>query len=117
MNSKDTLLRIGGLTLILTFLFWIPIPGIRGQSEVDTIVYWLLVAFFHTLVLSYLIINSNWNGWKLILVTFIMFYSTMTFQSQVETLVFLTYFENIIPSKMIPKLFIKDLLSQQFSRQ
>ena len=110
MELKNITIKILFLTLILALLFWFPIPKIRSPSEIGNLIYWSLVASFDTLVLSYVIVNSKWSGWKLVLATFAVFYGVMTFLSQIETNVFLTYFEEIIPAEMIPKLFVEGFI-------
>ncbi|WP_456320815.1 hypothetical protein [Palaeococcus sp. (in: euryarchaeotes)] len=110
MKLKNTWTKLIFLTLILAFLFWLPIPGIRASSEAGNLIYWFLVAFLNTLVLGYMIVNSKWSGWKLVLTTFAVFYGVMTFLSQIEIIVFLTYFEEIIPPEMIPKLFVEGFI-------
>jgi len=111
MNLRNFLLKVISLALILAFLFWFPIPGIRASSEAGNLIYWFLVAFLNILVLSYMIVNSKWSGWELVLTTFAVFYEVTTFLSQIETVVFLTYFEEIIPPEMIPKLFVEGFIA------
>ncbi|ACS90265.1 hypothetical protein TSIB_1211 [Thermococcus sibiricus MM 739] len=110
MNLQNFLLKVISLTLILALLYWLPIPGIRASSEAGNLMYWFLVAFLDVLVLSYMIVNSKWGGWKLVLATFAVFYGITTFLTQIETVVFLTYFEEIIPTEMIPKLFVEGFI-------
>lgn len=106
MYPRSLWLRTAFLTVILAFLFWLPIPGIRESSEAGKLMYWLLAAFLDTLVIGYMIVNSKWGGWKLVLAVFVIFYGITTFLSQIETLVFLTYFEEIIPPEMVPRFFV-----------
>jgi len=110
MNLKNFLLKSIYLALILALLYWLPIPGIRASSEVGNLIYWLPVAFLDALVLSCMIVNSRWGGWKLVLATFAVFYGVTTFLTQVETVVFLTYFEEMVPTEMIPKLFVEGFI-------
>jgi len=56
MNLRNFLLKVISLALILPFLFWLPIPGIRASSEAGNLIYWFLVAFLNTLVLGYMIV-------------------------------------------------------------
>ncbi|RLF74790.1 hypothetical protein DRN39_08145, partial [Thermococci archaeon] len=56
MKLKNTWTKLIFLTLILAFLFWLPIPGIRTSSEAGNLIYWFLVAFLNTLVLGYMIV-------------------------------------------------------------
>ncbi len=64
------------------------------------------MCFFDVIVLSYLIVRSHWYSWKLITAVFIVFFGVKTFLSQVETVVFLQYLVKIVPTELIPQLFI-----------
>ena len=110
MNLQNFLLKSISLALLLALLYWLPIPEIRASSEVGNLIYWLPVAFLDALVLSCMIVNSRWGGWKLVLATFAVFYGVTTFLTQVETVVFLTYFEEMVPTEMIPKLFVEGFI-------
>jgi hypothetical protein len=67
----------------------------------------LIVCAFQAIVLSYPIIRSRWTGWPLIMAIFFVHYVVMTFLSQIETVVFLNYLVNVVPTEMIPGLFVQ----------
>lgn len=71
----------------------------------------LIMCALDTIVLSYPIIRSRWTGWRLVVTIFFVLYGVMTFLSQIETVVFLNYFVDIIPVEMLPKLFIHGAIS------
>ena len=90
------LLRVVGLTLIHLFLFVI-IAGILSGSEAATeqeageALGGLLLAFvLETAVLSTLIWQARWSGWRLASAIFVLFYGVKTVMSQMETAVFLS---------------------------
>jgi len=49
----------------------------------------LLVFFFQTLALAIPILWSRWNGWRLAAVIFVAYFGTVTFLTQIESLVYL----------------------------
>lgn len=65
----------------------------------------LAVCFLDTLVLAYIILRSQWSGWRLIGTVFFVFYGVMTFISQIESAVF-----NILPPGVLPRLFLMGVL-------
>ena len=44
--------------------------------------------FLQTIALAYPIVRSKWHGWKLVLSLFILYFGTVTFMSQIESLVY-----------------------------
>jgi hypothetical protein len=66
----------------------------------------LLVSLLQTVVLSYPIIRSRWTGWPLVVTMIFVFYGVMTFLSQIETVVFLQYLEDVVPVEETPRLFL-----------
>lgn len=116
MSAKTTVMlvvKVLVLTLVLFVAFSIGAMAVglgdTGQTAdtIRTIVPMLIMCFLDTVVLSYPIIRSRWAGWRLVLTVFFVFYGVMTFMSQIETVVFLQYFTDIIPAEMIPGLFIQ----------
>jgi hypothetical protein len=82
-----------------------------GLPQTDVLMYLLLVSSLNAAVLSYTVIRSRWSGWRLILTIFFVFYGITTFLSQIETIVFLSYLQNIVPSDIIPKLFMQGIIT------
>ena len=110
MTVKKILPGVGILTIFLALLFWIPVPGIREFSGFEIFLYFLIVAFLDTAVLSYLILYSHWKGWKQVFGVFVLFYGVMTLMSQIETVVFLSFLQEIVSREEIPQLFIEGLI-------
>ena len=115
MKAKTTVtlgLRVVILTFILFALYSIDFLGLSLSEGVQiSPAMGLLVSFLHTVVLSYLIIRSRWADWQLILAIFFVFYSVTTFQSQIETVVFLQYLTDIVPAEALPGLFLNGAIS------
>jgi len=120
MNAKATVM-LGVKVVVLALLLFVSFSigamavgmGDSGQTAdpIRTMVSTLIMCFLDTVVLSYPIIRSRWAGWRLVLTVFFVFYGVMTFMSQIETVVFLQYFTDIIPAEMIPGLFIQGAIT------
>ncbi|HZX11529.1 MAG TPA: hypothetical protein VFG01_11345 [Acidobacteriota bacterium] len=110
MKQKGGLPHVLFLTLILALLFWIPIPGLREFAGFKKFLYFIVIGFLDAVVLSYLVLYSKWSGWKLIASVFVLFYGVMTFMSQIETVVFLNYLQEIVTRGEIPRLFIEGII-------
>ncbi len=115
MNAKTTVtlgLRVVVLTFLLFALFSIDFLGLSlYESARIAPVALLIMSLLDTLVLSYPIIRSRWTGWRLVITMFLVFYGVMTFLSQIETVVFLQYFQDIVPAEETPKLFLNGAIS------
>src|SRR5688572_7113178 len=66
----------------------------------------LVISLLNALVFSYVILNSRWTGWKLILAIFFVCYGVTTVMGQIETAVFVT----TLPPGLLPRLFISGAL-------
>jgi len=62
----------------------------------------LFVMLLQTVALAYPVMRSKWSGWKLALGVFLLYFGTVTFLSQIESLV---YLGGKMPSGMIQGLF------------
>ncbi len=104
------------LTVLLFVLFSVSSPAVGlGESsqpvdQMSAAVALLLVSALHAAILSYLVLRAHWTGWRLVAAVFIVYYGTMTFLSQIETVIFLRYLVDIIPAEMIPKLFAQGFI-------
>ena len=126
MNAKKSVtfgLKLVVLTLILFLCFTVsytvsgvfmsslgvelPTYSTQTVEPADTTVALLTVCAFQAIVLSYPIVRSRWTGWRLMTTIFVVHYGIMTFLSQIETVVFLNYLVDIVPTAMIPYLFIQ----------
>jgi len=126
MSTKTVVLlgvKIVALTMILLLCFMVasivseavtpptsaesPAGLAQTSDPTDTSVALLIVCAFQAIVLSYPIIRSRWTGWPLIMAIFFVHYVVMTFLSQIETVVFLDYLVDVVPTEMIPGLFVQ----------
>jgi hypothetical protein len=62
----------------------------------------LIVMLLQTIALAYPIVRSKWNGWKLALAVFLLYFGTVTFMGQIESLV---YLGGKMPTGMLAGLF------------
>ena len=100
-------LRVVILTFFLFALHSIDFIGLSLAEEAQTApAMILLVSLLQTVVLSYPIIRSRWTGWPLVVTMIFVFYGVMTFLSQIETVVFLQYLEDVVPVEETPRLFL-----------
>lgn len=70
----------------------------------------LFVSFLSVGAISYPVMKSRWAGWKLVSIVFMMIFGIQTFLTQIETIVFLKYLANIVPTEMIPLLIVQGTL-------
>ena len=66
----------------------------------------VVVSLLNAVVFSYVILNSRWTGWKLILAIFFVCYGVTTVMGQIETAVFVT----TLPPGLLPRLFLSGAL-------
>jgi len=66
----------------------------------------LVVSGLQAIALSYPIIRSRWTGWRLVVTTALVHYGVMTFLSQIETVVFLNYLVDVVPTELLPYMFL-----------
>ena len=89
--------RIAALTVVLMFLQGIGASFIpaqeAGQPPPDPsgsfFAIMLLVLLLQTIALAYPVIRSRWNGYVLAATVFLLFFGTVTFQSQLESMIYL----------------------------
>jgi len=68
----------------------------------------LIVMLLQTVALAYPVMLSKWSGWKLALAVFLLYFGTVTFMSQMESLV---YLGDKMPNGMLPGLFAMGLFT------
>jgi hypothetical protein len=68
----------------------------------------LSVMFLQTLALAYPVVRSRWHGWRLIVTVFVVYFGTVTFMSQIESLV---YLNDRLSSGMLAGLFAMGLFN------
>jgi hypothetical protein len=68
----------------------------------------LLVCLLQTAALAYPTVRSRWRGWRLVVTVFVLFFGTVTFMSQIESLV---YLGRKMPPGMLSGLFLMGLFN------
>jgi hypothetical protein len=68
----------------------------------------LFVMLLQTVALAYPVMRSKWSGWKLALAVFLLYFGTVTFMSQIESLV---YLGAKMPNGMLQGLFAMGLFN------
>jgi hypothetical protein len=68
----------------------------------------LIVMLLQTIALAYPIVRSKWSGWKLALAVFLLYFGTVTFMGQIESLI---YLGDKMPSEMLLALFAMGLFA------
>lgn len=107
-----TPIRIIVLALVIAVVYSIDFLGLKlDMSSPKVILPVLVLAFLQSIVISYPVIRSSWHGWKLMLTIFFVYYGTTFFMSQIEAIVFLQYFVDIIPEGTILGTFINGAIS------
>lgn len=92
------------LASILSGLASPPTTGTSSSTNASsTLLNLLLVSFLETIVLTYIILRSNWTGWKLVGAVFLAFYGLMTVVLHLESIIFLP---RHLPPGMISKIFL-----------
>jgi hypothetical protein len=109
-TQKATLLvwRILVLTLILFGFYSLDVFGLTLVEEAKTAPgMLLLIAFLHTAVLSYPIIRSRWNGWKLAAAMFSVFYGVTTLMVAIEAV----YLPEVLPPDVVLRLLVNGAIT------
>jgi hypothetical protein len=68
----------------------------------------LFVMLLQTIALAYPIVRSKWSGWKLALAVFLLYFGTVIFMGQIESLI---YLGSTMPNGMLPGLFAMGLFA------
>ena len=123
-KKSQTLLKsmiIIAKVILLTFVFMIVMgisAGIAGfdsgslvENASQTMGITLLVFFLQTVALSYPILRSNLKSLHLVILVALLYFGISVFLVQIETLVFLNYFIEMISSDMILHLFIQGAIT------
>ena len=94
------------LGLIIAVLFKIDFWGLQIDLSLgDSFFYLWLMGFLQAVVLGYPIVRTNWSSWRLIGTVFLIYFGIATFMTQIETVVFLQYLVDIVPTEDTFKLF------------
>jgi len=88
------------LGLLIAILFRIDFWGLQINFSLsnDFFLLWIM-GFLQSLVLGYPVMRTSWSGWKLIGTVFLIYFGITTFMTQIETVVFLQYLVDIVPTE------------------
>lgn len=99
-----TILLVGIGRLALT------VVGLKDAAQAadpaGTIIGLFIARALQVIVLSYVIIRSRWNGWRLVVTTFVVFYGIEVLLNHLEAVVFFQNFANIIPAGRTLEIFL-----------
>lgn len=114
MNTRAfpaTLVRVLVLGIIIAFVHFLDFAALRWNASFDTFAWLLLMGLLQAAVLGYVLVRSAWRGWKLMGAFFVVYAGITVFQTQIEAIVFLQYFEDIIPAAAMPGLIINGIIA------
>jgi hypothetical protein len=102
------ILKVVVLTLLLFILYSFDFLGLslgKGVQAAPLLV--LLVSFLHASVLSYPIIRSRWNGWRLIGAIFLLLYGVMYLMTAIEAV----YLPEILTQQIVLGLLVNGAIT------
>jgi len=101
-------LKIIVLTFVLFGLYSIDFLGLALAEEAQTAPLPLLLAsLLHAAVLSYPILRSRWNGWRLVAAIFLVFYGVTTLMVAIEAV----YLPEALPPDLVTNLVVNGAIT------
>jgi hypothetical protein len=114
MNTRalpSTLLRVIALALVTAIVYALDFVALKWNASLESFAWLLVVGILQAVVLGYVLVRSIWHGWKLIAAVFVVYAGITVFQTQIEAIVFLQYFVNIIPVDAMPALIANGVIA------
>jgi hypothetical protein len=111
MNKSLFAIRVILLALAITVIYALDFVNLRLSVPLDGIVWLFGVGLLQALALSYVLMGSVWYGWKLVAALFLVYGGITVFQTQIESVVFLQYLEDIIPAQAMPSLIVNGIIT------
>ena len=112
MNIIVTAIRVFAVTILYLVCFAVVSGALlsnaseqHGDSKA-TLLALFVVSLINAAVWTYVILRSQWSGWKLILAVFFIFYGVSTLMPQIES----AYFITRLPPGLLPRLFLAGLI-------
>ena len=103
------------LVLLVVYGFAAGLAGLTADtSSVDPTAAFtgtMLMITMYTIALSYPISRSRWRGWRLALIIAVGYYTIAVFLPQLDTIIFLDIFVDIIDVSLVPKILIQGRVS------
>jgi len=86
--------KIAALTVVLVVVEglgsrFLPASEAAAQPSANFLAIVLAVSLLQTIALAYPVIRSRWHGWRLTGTVFVLYFGTVTFMSQIESMVYL----------------------------
>lgn len=117
MNTQTfprTLVRVIFLALVIALVYALDFVAFKWNASWESFAWLLLVGILQAAVMGYVLVRSVWHGWKLIAALFAVYAGITVFQTQIEAIVFLQYFVNIIPVDAMPALIANGVIAAAF---
>jgi hypothetical protein len=114
MNTQTfprTLVRVLVLAIVIAIVYALDFVAFKWNASLETFAWALLVGILQAAVIGYVLVRAVWHGWKLIVALFVVYAGITVFQTQIEAIVFLQYFVNIIPVDAMPALIINGVMA------
>ena len=114
MNTRTlplTFLRVVVLGLAIGIIYSLDFVAFKWNSPAEAFGWLLVTGILQAAVLGYVLVRTTWHGWKLVAALFAVYWGITVFQTQIEAIVFLQYFESIIPTETMPALIVNGTIA------
>ncbi|HEY8187613.1 MAG TPA: hypothetical protein VIF64_16190 [Pyrinomonadaceae bacterium] len=110
MKTKLTTIARVIILILLYFICFAAVSGVLFSSTAEqstpeqsnAAVALLVVSCLNTVVLAYVVLRSNWAGWKLVAAVFVLMFGITTVMPQIET----AYFITRLPPGILPRIIL-----------
>lgn len=106
-----TLLRVVALGVLIAVVYALDFVALKWTASLEAFAWLFVTGLLQALVLGFVLVRATWHGWKLIAALFVVYAGITVFQTQVEAIVFLQYFEDIIPTEAMPALIVNGVIA------
>lgn len=114
MNTRKlpvTLVRVVALGFVIAVAYALDFVALKWNASLEAFAWLLVMGLLQAAVMGYVLIRAAWHGWKLIAALFVVYAGITVFQTQIEAIVFLQYFEDILPTEAMPALIINGIIA------
>ncbi len=109
MNSHPFLMfcaRVAVLGMAIAIVNALDFVGLKWAVPSDAFAWLLFLGLLQGAVLAYVLVRTAWHGRKLFAALFVVYWGITVFQTNIEAVVFLQYFVNMIPADAMPRLWL-----------
>lgn len=110
-NIAMWFLRVLVLGLVVAVAYALDFAGVRWTASPESFAWLVVVGLLQAAVIGYVLARATWHGWKLIAALFVVYAGITVFQTQIEAIVFLQYFVDIIPAQAMPGLIANGVIA------